>query len=740
MTALGSTLRTTHGAAARAAHPRVLKLAVRILSCLAIAALPSGVGHTQSSPHFLRSEDLFANQEVKEVVVSPDGKRAALVITRPATGKAERYGLEGFEQRGDIWILPRHGSPTNVTHGYRDGSSAWRPIWSPSSDRLVFLSNRGGDNVRLFAWDTLSKAVHGLSDRGVRSDAFIGSTVTPMAWVGATTVLCALVAPGERAWEAEFSSSRRQTLDAAWRRTDRGAEPSVSVLDAGFGSGSAKQPKGELVTIDARTGHTVLLVTADVRTVSISPDGGAAALIAETGRVVLGPDRPPTWGADFVEWHSHYGMQRQLGVVSLRGAGSVRWVSTVSAPYFADHARAWSADGSHFTVASDSGLTSPDSILLVVVSRDGTVERPLVRASSASRVVPSYPYLPPPTDSTPRLWTSSAATGFAVYISTPPNGTVVWAREKTGAQLRERLRLNAHLRHVLPDVGTPRVFHYLGADHRIYAARVVLPVGYRAGTRYPLIVKVYPGYFVSDTLGSGRLSKPHALRPELYTDLLPVHGYAVLSPTIPPSTGEPIVTMPGFVLPAVDSLIDQGIADSSRLGLIGHSHGGIAVYGLLTQTRRFKAAVTWNGWSDILHYYASFVATYCYCATDHDATTPDGLQLFEATDTYGNAQAGGLYIGSTPWADPARWSRNNPIDHVDRIETPLMIVRSDNDAFYMSDGDLAYQSLYRLGKRVRYVRYWGEPHNMQSPANMRDLWVRIAEWFDAYLGARPASQ
>jgi len=47
----------------------------------------------------------------------------------------------------------------------------------------------------------------------------------------------------------------------------------------------------------------------------------------------------------------------------------------------------------------------------------------------------------------------------------------------------------------------------------------------------------------------------------------------------------------------------------------------------------------------------------------------------------------------------------------------------------MAQYDEMFGALYRAGKDARYVRYWGEGHGPSSPANIRDLWMRI----DAFL-------
>ena len=48
-----------------------------------------------------------------------------------------------------------------------------------------------------------------------------------------------------------------------------------------------------------------------------------------------------------------------------------------------------------------------------------------------------------------------------------------------------------------------------------------------------------------------------------------------------------------------------------------------------------------------------------------------------------------------------------------------------------------FASLYRQGKPAQFVRYWGEGHVLESPANVRDMWARILAWLDwerAHLG------
>src|ERR1051325_9076950 len=83
--------------------------------------------------------------------------------------------------------------------------------------------------------------------------------------------------------------------------------------------------------------------------------------------------------------------------------------------------------------------------------------------------------------------------------------------------------------------------------------------------------------------------------------------YAVLLPSIPLPDGtcDPYMELANGVLPAVDKVIEMGIADANRLGIMGHSYGGYSTYGLITQTNRFQAAVALAGLSNLISSYGT---------------------------------------------------------------------------------------------------------------------------------------
>ena len=179
------------------------------------------------------------------------------------------------------------------------------------------------------------------------------------------------------------------------------------------------------------------------------------------------------------------------------------------------------------------------------------------------------------------------------------------------------------------------------------------------------------------------------------------------------------------VLPAVERAVELGIADPALLFVLGHSYGGYGVYGLVTQTNRFHAAVALAGSCDLISLYGSLDAWYRYDDFPHE-------QLFQAT----LLETGQGRMGSPPWKDAGRYLLNSPIFFVDRVQTPLLIIHGDMDYSPIQQGEEFFMSLYRQGKRAAFVRYWGEGHVLESPANIRDMWRRILAWFEKASGAR----
>jgi dipeptidyl aminopeptidase/acylaminoacyl peptidase len=268
-----------------------------------------------------------------------------------------------------------------------------------------------------------------------------------------------------------------------------------------------------------------------------------------------------------------------------------------------------------------------------------------------------------------------------------------------------------------------RNIQYQTAEGKQLAGALLLPHGYVAGRRYPLIVSVYGG-----TLAPSRdWANAYEWRTRYYPDplVLAGHGYAVLIPSIPlPPMGvqsDPMLELDKGVKPAVEKVVEMGIADPDRIGLVGYSYGGYGVYGLVTQTQRFKAAVAIVGATDLLSDYGLLDPRHRFSDVPNLLWGP---YLLEAQQ---------MRMGVPPWKDLDRYLRNSPYVHVDKVTTPLLMIHGELDTHPLSEPEKFFVALNRQGKRAKLVRYLAEGHSIDSPGNILDMYKHILNWFDEYL-------
>jgi dipeptidyl aminopeptidase/acylaminoacyl peptidase len=261
------------------------------------------------------------------------------------------------------------------------------------------------------------------------------------------------------------------------------------------------------------------------------------------------------------------------------------------------------------------------------------------------------------------------------------------------------------------ELGRTGILEWRGIDGNVLRGALIYPAGYRAGKRYPLIVKVYGGAEVSNGLNTFGL-EPYAVD---NLQIFANRGYAVLYADSLLRVGTPMLDLLKSVLPGVDKAIEIGLADPERLGLMGHSYGGYSTLALITQTTRFKAAMASASIGDLPSAYG--------------ALRWEGSNYFIPWAEDGQGRMGG-----SPWEFRSRYIENSPVFYLDRVTTPLLIVNGGEDlAPWLADQ--VFSSLRRLGKRVEYARYAGEDHHEGdwSLANQKDYLTRVIAWFDRYL-------
>ena len=264
-------------------------------------------------------------------------------------------------------------------------------------------------------------------------------------------------------------------------------------------------------------------------------------------------------------------------------------------------------------------------------------------------------------------------------------------------------------------MGSSRLIEWQGPRGERLRGALLLPAGYQQGKRYPMVVSVYPNDELSRQVNNFGLTFNVSIESVNNQQLLATRGYAVLLADSRAVPGAPMQEIVRTVVPGVNKVIEMGIADPDRLGVIGHSHGGYAVLSLITQVPRFKAAVSWAGSANLVTMYGQM---------DSDGTS----HWIDWNET------GAGSIGGNLWDMRERYIENSPIFYLDRVSTPLLLVQGSSDRITPPNhSEEIFVGLRRLGKEVEYARYEGEDHGFWFYPNRVDLCNRMIGWFDQWL-------
>lgn len=284
----------------------------------------------------------------------------------------------------------------------------------------------------------------------------------------------------------------------------------------------------------------------------------------------------------------------------------------------------------------------------------------------------------------------------------------LWLAEGDLTRSHRLTRLNPQLTSYV--LGRSRLLDFRSSDGEKLRAALLLPNNYVIGQHYPLATVVYAGMKCSNLLNAfGLLSAP-----ESNMQVLSTSGYAVLCPDMPVHTGTVLQDLMKTVMPAIDRVVDLGIADPDRLAVMGQSNGGYSTLGLLVQTRRFQAAVVSAGFGNLVSFYGAM------------SPNGDGTWI-----SYLESASGGM--GAPPWEVPQRYVENSPIFYLDRVHTPLTMFAGSADGEIAAGSDEIFVGLKRLRREVTYVRYQGEGHSLSLSANIVDYWSRVLAFYDARL-------
>ncbi len=252
--------------------------------------------------------------------------------------------------------------------------------------------------------------------------------------------------------------------------------------------------------------------------------------------------------------------------------------------------------------------------------------------------------------------------------------------------------------------------HFKSKDGTPVSGYLYKPLNYAPGQKYPTLLIPHGGPVWAYYAEFSHLAQLYA-----------ANGYAVLFPNPRGSSGygqdfcKAIFADWGNKdfqddMAMVDYAIEQGIADPDKLGVGGWSYGGISTDFLITQTTRFKAAISGAG-------AAQFSSLYGHDQYQKDYEAELGL----------------------PWENPAAWLRVSPFRNVAKVTTPTLFMGGNIDwNVPILGGEQMYQALKRLGRTTELVVYPDEFHEFSTPSHIKDRLERDLAWYAHFVKGDPS--
>ena len=621
--------------------------------------------------------------------VSPDGKKLVYTVNE-AVMTADKS-----EFVTQIWLADL-ATKQNIQLTFGDKSSS-NPKWSPDGNWIAFTSNRKDNRNNLYVLSTSGGEAEPLTE--------LKSSVNNFAWSpDGRSIAFTMTDPkteeeekndkGRNDWrwiDENIKLSRLYVLpiqkDANGKREPRKLTTANYQVDdfdwSSDGSriafGHVKSPlandwtTSDVSIIEVASGKvTDLAATAAAESSPVySPDGQSIAILAS--------DNPPRWA--------------QAGVIQIFPATGGQ-PKTLAASFDAQPGVAgWSADGKRIYFSEAKGTGTQIYSLDVNANRIDEIKTTPAVISAISL--------------------NKTGTTFGFVRQTPDTPADVFVAPVNDFNPVQITRVNADLK--FAPVGRTEVVTWKSKDGKQIEGLLTYPAGYQTGQRVPLILNVHggPAGVFQQTFIGGRGVYPLAT--------FASRGYAILRPNPRGSSGYGAEFRRanqrdwGFgdyqdLMAGVDRVIEMGVADPDRLGVMGWSYGGFMTSWIVTQTPRFKAAsagapvtnlMSFNGTADI----PSFIPDYF------------GGQFWEAMDLY---------------------QKHSPMFNVKAVTTPTMIQHGEADVRVpISQGYEFYNALKVKGVPTRMIVLPRQPHGPTEPKMQLAAMKANLEWFEKYLGSKP---
>jgi dipeptidyl aminopeptidase/acylaminoacyl peptidase len=308
------------------------------------------------------------------------------------------------------------------------------------------------------------------------------------------------------------------------------------------------------------------------------------------------------------------------------------------------------------------------------------------------------------------------AKNAATFVYTKENfGTCpdLWATTDKWKKEKQLSTINPQMKGYL--WGTPELVAWKGKDGYDLQGILYKPENFDPAKKYPMLVYFYERH--SDELY--RYFPPAPSRSTINIPLFVSLGYVVFMPDIHYVEGHPGRSACNSVLAGTEMLIEKGFVDKEHIGIQGQSWGGYQTAYIITQTDMFAAAGAGAPVANMTSAYG-------------------GIRWETGLNRQRQYERQQSRIGKTLWEGLDLYIENSPLFFADRIKTPLLITHNDNDgAVPWYQGIEFFTALKRLGKVAYLLQYNGEAHNLVQRKNMRDLSIRMQQFFDHYLKGEP---
>lgn len=610
---------------------------------------------------------------LSDLQLSPDGSRLAFVVSEAPKG----------ERRAQhVWMYDRK---TRSARQFTYSSKSETYLrWSPDSERLAFLSNRGGEQQQIY----MMSAAGGEAQARTKGK----SSISKFAWSadGKTIAYIALDAKSEEEEKKEKDKDDARVADKDEKH------PRLWLLPAESGEAKAITPANwEIKELDwMPDGENIVVICTDRpesdqetdRIFSIHiPDGTMKLLSAPRGpfgSIRVSPDGKTI---AYVGSREDGPSPHDLMLLPV-GSAAARNLTGLSLDRQIFDYR-WLRDGSLLAVTADGFHTR-----LTGFNANGAI-KPVT----------------PPTTINPSSFAASedGELFFVSQTATQPQELFAWDQKASPQQI-------THINDAWKQysLAAPEFYRYKSFDGLEIEAALLKPAGYDGKKKLPLIALIHGGPTGAwqDTV-------------EPWGQLLAAQGYAVFYPNIRGSIGygQKFIEMSRGdwgggdfkdVMAGVDDLIARGVADPDKLGIGGWSYGGYMAEWAITQTTRFKVAVSGAGLSNLISEYG----------------TEEGPSYDE-------------WFYGLPYEPEkvAGFLNSSPFVHLKNAKTPTLILQGEADTVDPVGQSMElYRGLKRYGVETELVLYPREPHGFHEEKHLVDRLKRILAWYGKYLKSDPA--